>query len=52
MRNEHDDTDTADRDERAPEGPNGELEVRVEDVLPRLRSMGRRPPEEATTKGR
>lgn len=51
MQNDHD-TDTADREERASEGPNGELEVRVEDVLPRLRSMGRRPPKETTTTGR
>ena len=51
MTDDHD-TDTADRNERPPERPTGDLEVSVEDVLPRLRSMGRRPRKETTTTDR
>ena len=51
MRSDHDDTDTADRDERPPERPTGDLEVSVEDVLPYLHPT-RRPRKETTTTGR
>ena len=51
MKDNHD-TDTADRDERAPERPSGDLEVSVEDVLPRLRTTGRRPSKKTNTTGR
>jgi hypothetical protein len=51
MQNDHD-TDTADRDERPPEAPTGDLDVTLEDVLPYLHTTGRRPPKETTTTGR
>ena len=51
MQNDHED-DTNARKDRPPEGPQGEPEVSVEDVLPYLHSTGRRPPKETTTTGR
>jgi hypothetical protein len=52
MKDDHDTDDTTDRNERAPERPTGDLEVSVEDVLPRLRTTGRRLPTEDSTTGR
>jgi len=51
MQNDHD-TDTADRKERPPESPSGDLEVTLEDVLPYLHSTGRRPRKEDSTTDR
>jgi hypothetical protein len=51
MKDDHD-TDTIDREDRPPERPTGDLEVTLEDVLPRLRTTGRRPRKETTTTGR
>jgi hypothetical protein len=51
VQNDHD-TDTTDREDRPPESPSGDLDVTLEDVLPRLRSMGRRFPTEDSTTGR
>jgi len=52
MKDNHDTDDTADRKERPPEGPQGEPEVSVEDVLPYLHSTGRRPRTEDSTTDR
>lgn len=48
MKDNHDTDNTTDRKDRPPEGPNGELEVRVEDVLPYLHPI-RRPRKKDTT---
>jgi len=52
MKDDHDIDDTADRDERPPESPSGDLDVTLEDVLPYLCSTGRRPRTEDTATGR
>jgi len=49
MKDDHD-TDTTDRKDRPPEGPQGEPEVSVEDVLPYLHPT-RRPRKKDTTGG-
>jgi hypothetical protein len=51
MQSDHDTDNTADREDRPPERPTGDLEVSVEDVLPYLHST-RRPRQENSTTGR